>query len=485
MEFRIGVNLGDVIEEDDRIYGDGVNIAARLEGFAEAGGICISGTAFDQVKGKLEVGYQYLGEHSVKNIAEAVRAYKILMEPESAGKVIGEKRKTKRWITFAAAVVILIGLAGWYLYIEQSKRIEPVSLKKMAFQLPDKPSIAVLPFVNKSGDSKQDYFSDGITETIITALTQIQNMFVIARSSTNTYKGKNVEIKQVAEELGVRYVLEGSVQKTEDRVRLLKGEDARRWAQGTDNLEAYLKYLEGLKIHQRHTKENNLIGRQMLEEVIALDPNYTAAYTQLGVIHIVDAAYGWAESFDKSIKTAEELAHKALSLDDSWSGGHGLMAMVYLMRKEYKKAIDLYRKAVALSPNSANPHAWLGIALLHMEGQAEQAIKEFKIARRLNPFPPDWILNYSAIAYRVNREYEKAIALLRKVIKRSPEAWLSYFELTACYGLLGREKEARAAAAEVLRIRPDFTIEKLYDHEYRNKADKDRTIEVLRKAGLK
>jgi adenylate cyclase len=219
MEFRIGVNLGDVIEEDDRIYGDGVNIAARLEGFAEAGGICISGTAFDQVKGKLEVGYQYLGEHSVKNIAEAVRAYKILMEPESAGKVIGEKRKTKRWITFAAAVVILIGLAGWYLYIEQSKRIEPVSLKKMAFQLPDKPSIAVLPFVNKSGDSKQDYFSDGITETIITALTQIQNMFVIARSSTNTYKGKNVEIKQVAEELGVRYVLEGSVQKTEDRVR--------------------------------------------------------------------------------------------------------------------------------------------------------------------------------------------------------------------------------------------------------------------------
>jgi adenylate cyclase len=268
-------------------------------------------------------------------------------------------------------------------------------------------------------------------------------------------------------------------------VTLLKGEDARRWAQGTDNLEAYLKYLEGLKIHQRHTKENNLIGRQMLEEVIALDPNYTAAYTQLGVIHIVDAAYGWAESFDKSIKTAEELAHKALSLDDSWSGGHGLMAMVYLMRKEYKKAIDLYRKAVALSPNSANPHAWLGIALLHMEGQAEQAIKEFKIARRLNPFPPDWILNYSAIAYRVNREYEKAIALLRKVIKRSPEAWLSYFELTACYGLLGREKEARAAAAEVLRIRPDFTIEKLYDHEYRNKADKDRTIEVLRKAGLK
>ena len=380
-----------------------------------------------------------------------------------------------------------------------------------------------------SGDPKQDYFSDGITETIITAMTQIQNMFVIARHSTNTYKGTNVEIKQVAEELGVRYVLEGSVQKTEDRVRisaqlidaitgkylwaerwdsdltnifalqdeitkkiitslnvtLLKGEDARRWAQSTDNLEAYLKYLEGLKIHQRHTKENNLIGRQMLEEVIALDPNYTAAYTQLGVIHFVDAAYGWAESFDKSLKTAEELAHKALSLDDSWPGAYSLLGAVYSMKGEVKEAIALNRKAVALSPNSANFHAWLGAILLDEEGNAEEAIEEFKIARRLNPFPPNWILNYSAVAYRVNGEYEKAIEILQKVIKRSPDAWLSHFELAACYGLLGREEEARAAATEVLRIRPDFTIEKLYAHAFRDMADKERTIEVLRKAGLK
>ena len=257
-------------------------------------------------------------------------------------------------------------------------RVEPASVEKMAFQLPDKPSIAVLPFVNKSGDPKQDYFSDGITETIITALTQIQNMFVIARNSTNTYKGKNVEIKQVAEELGVRYVLEGSVQKTEDRVRisaqlidaitgkylwaerwdrdladifalqdeitkkiitslnvtLLKGEDARRWAQSTDNLEAYLKFLEGTKLHQQNTKESNLAGRKLLEEAIALDPNYIDAYDQLGVIHFVDAVYGWAESRDKSLKTAEELARKALSLDDSLSGGYVLLGAVYFERRD-------------------------------------------------------------------------------------------------------------------------------------------------------
>jgi adenylate cyclase len=158
MLFRIGVNLGDIIEEGDRIYGDGVNIAARLEGLAEGGGICISGTAYDQLKNKLELGYEYLGEHNVKNIATPVRVYKALMEPEAVGKIIGEKRKTKRWMAVAAAVIILIGLAGWYLYIKQSKRIEPASVEKMAYPLPDKPSIAVLPFDNLSGDSEQEYF---------------------------------------------------------------------------------------------------------------------------------------------------------------------------------------------------------------------------------------------------------------------------------------------------------------------------------------
>lgn len=268
-------------------------------------------------------------------------------------------------------------------------------------------------------------------------------------------------------------------------ITLLKGEDARRWAQSTENLEAYLKFLEGTKIHQLNTKESNLLGRQMLEEAIALDPNFLGAYAQLGVIHIVDAAYGWAESFDKSLKAAEELAHKALSLDDSFTGAYVVLSGVYSMRGEVKKAIALNRKAVALSPNSANPHAWLGTNLLSVEGKAEEAIEEFKIARRLNPFPPNWILNYSAVAYRVNGEYEKAIEILQKVIKRSPDSWLSHFEIAACYGLLGREEEARAAAAEVLRIRPDFSIAKLHDPSYRDKADKERTIEVLRKAGLK
>jgi adenylate cyclase len=532
MRFRIGVNLGDVIQEEDRIYGDGVNIAARLEGLAEPGGICISKTAFDHIESKLPYGYEFLGDQTVKNIAKPVGAYRVFMEPRITA--VGKKEKLKSWTagwrgaTIAGAGVVLItiiGLVVWNFYFRLS--VEPASVEKMAYPLSDKPSIAVLPFVNKSGDPKQDYFSDRITETIITALTQIQNMFIIARNSTFTYKGKNVEVKQVAEELGVRYVLEGSVQKTEDRVRisaqlidaiagkylwaerwdrdladifalqdeitkkiitslnvtLLKGEDARRMAQSTDNLEAYLKYLEGRKIHLRHTKESNLRGRQMLEEAIALDPNYLAAYTQLGVVHLSDALYGFTNRAE-SLEAAEELANKALSLDDSYPRTYIVLSGVHLQRGEFRKAVALRRKGVALQPNSANSHAFLGNALLFMGGNAEEAIKEFKIARRLDPFPPNWILNYSGVAYRVNGEYEKAIEIFQKVIKRSPDMWLSHFELAACYALLGREEEARAAAAEVLRIRPNFSIAKIF-HPYRDKADKERTIEVLRKAGLK
>jgi TolB-like protein/class 3 adenylate cyclase len=226
MQFRIGVNVGDVVEEEDRIYGDGVNIAARVEGMAEAGGICVTGRAFSQVKNKLELGYEYLGEQSVKNIAEPVRVYKVLMEPEAAGKVIGEKKflgKISRRSAIAAIIILIIvagGLAGWNFYLRQSKRVEPASLDKMAYSLPEQPSIAVLPFSNMSDDPKQEYLSDGITEQIITTLSKVPGLFVVSRTSTFAYKGKPVKVQQVSQDLGVRYVLEGSVQRSGDRVRI-------------------------------------------------------------------------------------------------------------------------------------------------------------------------------------------------------------------------------------------------------------------------
>ena len=224
MEFRIGINLGDVIEEDERIYGDGVNIAARVEGLSATGGISISGTVYEHIKDKLLLGYHYLGEQNVKNIPEPVLVYQILTAPEAAGKVIGEekpKARKLRWAAFSVLALIIIvagALAIWKYYFHP--QIEPASLDKMAFPLPDKPSIAVLPFVNMSDDPKQEYFSDGITEDLITDLSKISGLFIIARNSTFVYKGKPVKIRQVAEELGVRYVLEGSVRKAENRVRI-------------------------------------------------------------------------------------------------------------------------------------------------------------------------------------------------------------------------------------------------------------------------
>jgi TolB-like protein/class 3 adenylate cyclase len=328
MEYRIGINLGDVMVDGESIYGDGVNIAARLESLSEAGGICISGTAFDQVENKLRLGYEYLGEQTVKNIAEPIRVYKVLMEPDAAGKVIGEKKtKPRQWqraiLSLVVVLVVVVAvIAIYHFYFRPSPpKTEVASKENMTFPLPDQPSIAVLPFVNMSGDPKQEFFSDGITESIITALSKVPRLLVIARNSTFTYKGKPVKVKQVSEELGVRYVLEGSVQRSGDRVRieaqlidalsghhvwteryerdlkdlfavqdevtlkivkamqvkLTAGEEAlliQKW-NCSENLECYLKFLEAQNYIRRQTIDGNNLARRKAEEVLALCPGHT------------------------------------------------------------------------------------------------------------------------------------------------------------------------------------------------------------------
>jgi len=362
MEFRMGVNLGDVIHEEDRIYGDGVNVAARVEGLADPGGICVSGTVFDQIESKLPLGYQFLGEQRVKNISKPVRIYKALMDPEAVGKVIGEKRTGARRGQKVAIVVvplILLILGGLLFWHAASPPVEVASVKKMTFPLPDKPSLAVLPFDNLSGDSSQDYFSDGITESIITALSNLSNLFVIARHSTFTYKGKPVNIQQVAQELGVRYVLEGSVQRSGDQVRitaqlndalkghhlwaekydrkigeifalqdditervatalevkLTEGEQARIRRGKTDNPKAYEYFLRGLEIGRRFTKEDNAQARKLFEKAVEIDPNFAYAWQEIGRMHYRDARFGWTDSPAESLKLAEELARKALTVN--------------------------------------------------------------------------------------------------------------------------------------------------------------------------
>jgi len=531
MEFRIGINLGDVIEEKSRIYGDGVNIAARIEGLAEAGGICISRTAYDQVKNKLEVGYEYLGEHSVKNIAEPVHVYRVLMEPEAAGKVIGEKRKEKRRMVLVALIVFLIGfagLAGWYLYIQKSKQVEAASVDKMAYPLPDKPSIAVLPFDNLSGDPSQDYFSDGLTEEIITALSKIDRMFVIARNSTFTYKGKPVKVKQVAEDLGVRYVLEGSVRKAGDRVRitaqlidalkghhlwaerydrelkdifalqddltmkimsalqvkLTDGEQALLYAKGTDNIKGFLKCLQGREYLYRFNREGIDLARPLLEEAIALDPNYAAPYRWLGGSHMLDVILGDSKNPKESIMTAIKLAQKAISLDASFAPAYCLLARLYAFIGQYDKAVEQAERAVTVDPNSADVYDYLGLVLVQAD-RAEEAIPLIKKGIRLNPIPPKNYLYHLAVGYGATEQYAKAISILRELLHQDANDFLAHLFLTLYYSRSGQEDEARAEAAKLLRISPQFRAEKLRTMSAnKNKAKVEKNIEALRKLGL-
>jgi adenylate cyclase len=532
MLLRIGVNLGDIVEEEDLIYGDGVNIAARLEGLAQAGGICISRTAYDQVKNKLELGYEFLGEHSVKNISEPVHVYKVLMEPEAVGKIIGEKRKEKRWITLSAVIVLLIGvggLAGWYLYLEQSKQVEPASIEQMAYPLPDKPSIAVLPFDNLSGDPEQEHISDGITEEIITALSKTRKLFVIARHSTFTYKGKPVKVQQVSDELGVRYVLEGSFRKAGERVRvtaqlidattshhlwaerydrdlkdvfalqdeitmkiinalevkLTEGEQASIPRKGTASLEAYVKALQAIEYLNRRNKDDNLLARQMAEEAIALDPGYSRPYRVLGYTYLRDIRYGMSRSPKKSVQKALELVQKAISLDDSHPCNYELLSVIYLYKRQPERALAEAKHCIAIDPNGADGHAQLGYAL-YAAGRPEEAIASLKKAIRLNPIPPAYYLDHIGEFYRFTERYEEAIAAFQKALSRSPNDQIAHMGLTATYFLSGRDEEARSQAKEVLRLQPKFSFEGYAKRlRLKNQADRKHLIDALRKAGLK
>jgi adenylate cyclase len=535
MEYRIGINLGDIMVEGEAIYGDGINIAARMESLADGGGICISGTAFDQVKNKLYLGYKYLGEQAVKNIAEPVRVYRVMLEPETAGKVIGEKKtKPTSWrrpVTALAIVLIIIAaaIAIWKFYIRPTPPVEVASKDKMAFPLPDKPSIAVLPFVNMSGDSELEHFSDGITEEIITALSKTPKLFVIARNSTFAYKGKPVKIKQVAEELGVRYVLEGSVRKATDRLRitaqlidaltghhlwaerydreqkdffvlqdeitlkilnslhvkLTGGEQDRIYGKGTNNLEAYIKVLQGREYYWHLNKESNIFAKKLFEEAIALDPKYPAPYWLLGMTHIMDAWFDWGKSKEESLSRAMELAQKTISLNDLDSNAHGLVGAAYRMKGDHDKAIAEGKRAIELDPNSADAHVWLGIALNYAD-RAEEAVPLLERAIRLNPFAHTWYFLHMGNAYLFLRRDDEAIGAYQRALQLSPNNLFAHLNLTVTYGQLGRDKEASAHAKEILRISPDFSLDRFAEKlPYKNQAEKERRINAWRKAGLK
>jgi adenylate cyclase len=539
MEFRIGVNLGDVIEDGEQILGDGVNIAARLESLSEAGGICISGTAFDQVKNKLNLGYKYLGEQTVKNIVEPVRVYRVLMEPEAAGKVVGEKKaKPRQWqmATMGLVVILIVVVAAiviWKFYTPTAPKMEVASKEKMALPLPDVPSIAVLPFVNMSEDPKQEFLCDGITEEIINALSKVPELFVISRQSTFFYKGKPVKVKQVSEELGVRYVLEGSVQRSADRIRIkaqlidaLTGETlwadrhdrdlkdifalqdeitmkvlggvrvkltgdgligrTEKYFKGKHGLDCFLKLLEASACRTRMTIEDNNLARRLAEEAIAMCPENPMGYLSLGWAYNYYYWQNMAKSPQESLEKGIELAQKAIAMDDSLADAHALLCIQYRFKGQYDKAIVEGERAVALNPGGYPPINAYALTLT-LVGRAEEAIPLFQKGIRLNPFGPFPIYMNFGRALRTTGRFEEAVSAYKKAIKLAPHFIDAHAGLAATYIMMGREKEARAEAAEILRINPKFSVDSYAKGfvGYTDQSETDKYINALRKTGLK
>ncbi len=536
MRFRIGINLGDVIVEGEDLLGDGVNVAARLETLADAGGICLSRAVFDQVKQKLELGYEYLGEQEVKNIAEPVRIYRVLLEPEAAGTLIGESAKPARsWKAPAvtagvAALIVVAAVIAWQR--PWAPDVEPASVEAMAFPLPDKPSIAVLPFTNMSGDPEQDYFADGMTEDLITDLSKISGLFVIARNSTFSYKGKTVTIRQVAEELGVRYVLEGSVRRAGDQVRinarlidattgghvwaerydsslidvfalqdkvtqnivtalavnLTAVERGRQVRKETDNPEAYDAFLRGWAHYRLYTPEDLAKSVPYFQEAIQLDSNYGRAHAALATVYWDSWLNDWVKSLGMSFAEAKAKARRHLeeALKNPTPLAHRVAANMHRMAKRWDEAVAEAERAIALDANDPFGYEALSRVLVRV-GRPAEGLEFIETAMRLDP-QSDYLRWLGEAQFHLER-YDEAAATLLRATKRNPGVAWNFFLLAAAYGQLGREQEAESAIETFnkMRARAGEHLMSLADiggWQFKYSADRERLREGLRKAGL-
>ena len=531
MEFRIGINSGDIIKDGERIYGDGVNVTARIESLAYPGGICISGTVYDQVGKRLPFGYEYMGEQSVKNIKQPIRVYRVLMSPEAAGRVIGEKEAmAKRWLWGTVASIILIVAAAmliWNIYLRPGLNSHKnVSVEQTTISETEKPSIAVLPFKNLSNNSEQDYFSDGITNDIITDLSKFSQLSIIASNTVFAYKGVSVNVKDISRDLGVRYVLEGSVQKIGGKVRINAqlidaATDRHLWAErydkdlkdlfklqnelvqtivaklaikideteriramqkDTDSLKAYDYLLRGWEFFYQNTREDNKQARLMFEKAIEIDSRYASAYAALAWSHLYDFYFGWSMFPNKSLERAYDLAKQALSFEESNAATHSALGSIYLRRTQYDLAMIELQRALELNPNDTLSQHQLGSIMLY-SGQKNEAIHWLESALNLNPHLALGGYMILGQAYYLTGRYGDAITALKKGIARNPEYVGYHLMLAAANAQAGHTKDAEHWAAEVSRLDPFFDID-TYGSVFQNPKDREQIINGLRKAGL-
>ncbi|NOT55989.1 MAG: adenylate/guanylate cyclase domain-containing protein [Deltaproteobacteria bacterium] len=541
IHIRIGIHLGDIIQRDGDVFGDGVNIASRLQDLAEPDTICLSDVVYRDVVKKVDLGTVVsLGKPKLKNIAERFTVYALLPESPTGIRQTIQIQSLKlfrrvRPVHRVIAGVVLALIAGGLLttqtpFFSSIRNPQSPIRNQESLPLPDKPSIVVLPFDNMSKDPEQEYFSNGITEVLTADLSRIASLFVIARNTAFTYKGKATDVQEIGRELGVRYALEGSVQKTSEQVRIvaqlidattgghlwserydrpltdifaLQDEIVQKivttlklqltlqeqgWVvhKTTDNLAAYDAFLRGYDYcYVRCTQEGNAKARQWYEKAIALDPRYAEAYATLGATYLYDWIFQWSQD-PQTLQRALELAQKAIVIDDAVPRAHLILGQVYLSLKQYDQAIASAQRAIALNPNFADAYV-LGLAeIFNFVGRSAEVVGLVEKAMRLNPRAPYLYFFQLGRAYRLLGRSEEALAALKETLARNPNFVAAHFQLAGIYSELGREEEAQAAAAEVLRINPSFSLEVWRQRiHFKDPTIVERWFAAARKAGLK
>ncbi|QRM55496.1 adenylate/guanylate cyclase domain-containing protein [Sinorhizobium sp. BG8] len=520
MRFRVGLNLGDAVVEQDNLFGEAVNVASRLEGLSEPGGICVSGSLYEQVKHLPNLAFQDLGSRKLKNIPVPVHAYSV--------KGVGHERPRRRFAswTFAAAAALLAVVAvplGWKYIPELGKKPETRS----QLLSPIQPSIAVLPLDNLSGDPSQEYFSDGLTNDITTDLSKFSGLFVTAYNSAATYKGKPTKIQDIGSELGVRYVLEGTVHKTPERLRInaqlidaetgfhvwaerydrmlgdtfavqeditkkivtalavkmSAAENQRSSRKLTERMDAYDYYLKGKQIWadpDKVTPEGNEEARQLFERAIELDPKYSAAYAELSYVYVREYQNGWSADGAASLRKAQELAERALMLNDDFSS-HWYLGIVAWNQGDFDKGLHEYEVARQINPNDPDLAADMAEALIY-GGEPDRAIEQIRGAMLRNPDFPYWYWWNLGRAYYMAGQYQEAINAIGKMTSPPNDVRLI---TAASEAQLGNLSSAKLIMAEFSKNDPDWTVEKSAAYYYRKDSDRQHWIDGLRKAGLR
>jgi len=538
-EIRIGISLGEVVIADGTLTGPDVVMAQRIEQLAEPGGICIQGTASETIPDRLHFEYQSLGKQRLKGFDNTVRVYAVKLE---SGKEIPDpepvsvppasaKTNSGRQPWIVAVVVLLLAIVGLVAWLQPwQPDVERADPNKMSYALPDKPSIAVLPFDNISSDKEQEYFSDGITEDIITDISKISGLFVVARNSTFTYKGKAVKIRQVAEELGVRYVLEGSVRRANEKIRItaqlidaltgnhvwadrydrdledvfsvqsevaqqvakalavtLKANENERLFQAyTTNIDAYDVFLQARRTVDRPSKDNILRGEKLFKQVIELDPNFAGGYAGLSFNYSVQIRFQYSSSPTKHLARAFELANKSIEVDRNYAWGYIALGGAHLANGDASAAVEAVHQALALDPNGYEANLFMGF-YLSFAGDAALAVEHLIVAKRLSPVVTVRDLAFMLNAQFMNRNYAEAVRISEEWARKFPGKTNpnTLVVRAAAYELLERPEEASSMVKMLLETHPNFNLSQWrFGKLWKSEEHRTRLYNAAKKAGI-